>query len=144
MLADGAAAPDFSAKDASGAPFRLSEGAGHTRVVYFYPKDETPGCTKEACAFRDAFGEYQRRGVLVFGVSRDTEESHRKFREQHQLPFYLAADENGDIEKAYGAPEHLGVTSRVTFLVDPSGKISHVWDKVDPVVHANDILALVK
>jgi peroxiredoxin Q/BCP len=144
MLPQGAMAPDFVAKDADGAPFRLSQGAGHPRVVYFYPKDETPGCTKEACAFRDAWAEYQKRGILVFAVSRDTEESHRRFREQHHLPFYMAADVNGDIQKAYGAPGHLGVTSRVTFLVDDAGKVTHVWEKVDPAVHASDVLAAVK
>jgi peroxiredoxin Q/BCP len=141
LLPVGATAPDFAATDAFGKPVRLSETAGHLRVVYFYPKDETPGCTKEACGFRDAFDEYKKRGIALFGVSRDSEESHRKFREHHSLPFFLAADPSGDVQRAYGVPGHLGIASRVTFLVDANGKVSHVWEKVDPAVHSAEVLA---
>ncbi|HVU05016.1 MAG TPA: peroxiredoxin [Polyangiaceae bacterium] len=144
MLPPGSVAPDFVARDAAGAPVRFSSLAGHPRVVYFYPKDETPGCTKEACAFRDAFAEYEKRGVVVFGVSRDSEASHEKFRKAHALPFLLAADESGEIQRAYGAPGHLGVTSRVTFLVGADGRVQEVWEKVDPAAHAADVLAAVK
>lgn len=144
LLSAGASAPDFTGRDAFDKPVRLSETAGRPRIVYFYPKDETPGCTKEACAFRDAFEEYKKRGVALFGVSRDTEESHRKFRENHQLPFFLVADPNGDVQRAYGVPGHLGFASRVTFLVDASGKILHVWEKVDPAVHSAEVLAELK
>jgi peroxiredoxin Q/BCP len=144
LLPAGAVAPDFTGRDVFDKPVRLSETAGRPRVVYFYPKDETPGCTKEACAFRDAFEEYKKRGVALFGVSRDTEESHRKFRENHQLPFFLVADPSGDVQRAYGVPGHLGVASRVTFLVDGSGKILHVWEKVDPAVHSAEVLAELK
>jgi peroxiredoxin Q/BCP len=144
LLPIGMAAPDFTARDAFDKPLRFSETAGHPRVVYFYPKDETPGCTKEACAFRDAFDEYKKRGVALFGVSRDSEESHRKFRENHQLPFYLAADPNGDVQRAYGVPGHVGYASRVTFLVDANGKVLHVWEKVDPAVHSSEVLAELK
>ena len=144
LLPVGTTAPDFTGRDALDKPVRLSETAGRPRVVYFYPKDETPGCTKEACAFRDAFDEYEKRGVALFGVSRDTEESHRKFREHHSLPFYLAADPNGDVQRAYGVPGHLGYASRVTFLIDAAGKVVHVWEKVDPAVHSAEVLAGVK
>jgi peroxiredoxin Q/BCP len=145
MLQTGATAPDFTATDASGKPVKLSDAAGHERVVYFYPKDETPGCTKEACAFRDAFKSYTDRGIVLFGVSRDSEESHKKFRESHQLPFALVADESGEVQKAYGVPSKMAVlASRVTFLVDKEGKIEKVWPDVDPGVHAAEVLAAVK
>jgi peroxiredoxin Q/BCP len=144
MLQTGATAPDFTATDASGKSVKLSDSAGHPRVVYFYPKDETPGCTKEACAFRDAFKSYTDRGVVLFGVSRDTEESHKKFRENHQLPFALVADESGAVQKAYGVPSKMGVlASRVTFLVDKDGKVEKVWPEVDPGTHADEVLAAV-
>jgi peroxiredoxin Q/BCP len=144
LLAVGATAPDFGAVDASGAPVRLSQSVGHSRVVYFYPKDETPGCTKEACAFRDAFDRYTAASVVLFGVSRDTEESHKKFRENHKLPFALVADEKGDVQKAYGVPDKFpGIASRVTFLVDKDGKVQHVWENVDPGIHADEVLAAV-
>ncbi len=147
MLPVGSAAPDFAAKDATGKAVRLSDAAGSSRVVYFYPKDETPGCTKEACAFRDAFDQYKARGVVVFGVSRDTEASHDEFRKNHSLPFSLAADPDGTIEHAYGVPElmgHSGIASRVTFLVSKDGHVSYVWKNVDPAIHAAEVLAKVQ
>jgi peroxiredoxin Q/BCP len=144
VLPVGTAAPDFEGRDAAGKTVRLSEFAGKDRVVYFYPKDETPGCTKEACAFRDAFTKYTDRGVVLFGVSRDSEESHAKFREHHSLPFALVADENGSVQKAYGVPSKMGVlASRVTFLIGKDGKVEHVWENVDPGVHAAEVLAAV-
>jgi peroxiredoxin Q/BCP len=145
VLSAGAVAPDFAAHDATGKLVRFSEYAGKDRVVYFYPKDETPGCTKEACAFRDAFDKYSERGIVLFGVSRDSEESHKKFREHHSLPFALAADESGDVQKAYGVPSKMGVlASRVTFLVGKDGKVERVWENVDPGVHAAEVLAAVR
>jgi peroxiredoxin Q/BCP len=144
VLSAGAVAPAFEARDAAGKVVRFSEFAGKSRVVYFYPKDETPGCTKEACAFRDAFDKYGQQGVVLFGVSRDSEESHKKFREHHSLPFALAADENGNVQKAYGVPSKMGVlASRVTFLVGKDGKVERVWENVDPGVHAAEVLAAV-
>jgi peroxiredoxin Q/BCP len=98
LLPLGAAAPDFAAKDASGKVVHLSDFGGSPRVVYFYPKDETPGCTQEACAFRDAYDKYRAKGVVVFGVSRDTEKSHDEFRAAHTLPFPLAADPDGAVQ----------------------------------------------
>jgi peroxiredoxin Q/BCP len=140
MLAVGAVAPDVTAKDPKGHDVKLSDSKGHPAVVYFYPKDGTPGCTSEACAFRDAWNKYQTANVTIIGVSRDSEESHRKFVAEHHLPFPLAADESGAIEKAYGVSSTLGMTSRVTFLIAPDGTIAHVWPDVDPGVHATEVL----
>lgn len=140
MLGPGAVAPDFVAKDPKGHEVRLSDSKGHPAVVYFYPKDGTPGCTSEACAFRDAWNKYEAAHVTIIGVSRDSEESHRKFVAQHQLPFPLAADEDGKIEKSYGVGSTLGMTSRVTFLIGPDGTIVRVWPDVDPAIHATEVL----
>jgi peroxiredoxin Q/BCP len=140
----GTVAPDFAARDANGKAVRLSSFAGSPRVVYFYPKDETPGCTKEACAFRDAYEKYRARGVEIFGVSRDSEASHDAFRAAHKLPFALSADEDGSVQTAYGVPSRLGHAARVSFLVGRDGKVERVFDQVDPVAHAEEVLALVK
>jgi thioredoxin-dependent peroxiredoxin len=141
-LAVGAVAPDLVGTDADGGKQRLSDVKGKLAVVYFYPKDDTPGCTKEACAFRDAFDKYKAAGVTIFGVSRDSEESHRKFRQNHSLPFPLVADESGDVQRAYGVPSKMGImAARMTFLVGRDGKIAHVWPDVDPGVHAVEVLA---
>jgi peroxiredoxin Q/BCP len=144
LLAVGSVAPDFQAKDANGATVRLSSAAGSPRVVYFYPKDETPGCTKEACAFRDAFNDYKSRGIVIFGVSRDSESSHDEFRKTHSLPFALAADESGDIQRAYGVPSRFGHAKRVTFLVGKDGHITYVFPDVDPAAHASEVLAKIQ
>ena len=141
LLPAGASAPDLEARDAAGNPVRLSSLHGKSVVVYFYPKDETPGCTKEACAFRDAFARYDAAGVAIMGVSRDSEESHRAFRAHHALPFPLVADENGSAQAAYGVTSFLGMTSRVSFLVGPDGKVVKVWPDVDPAIHADEVLA---
>lgn len=142
LLSVGASAPDFEARDAHDKPIKLSSVKGKVAVVYFYPKDETPGCTKQACALRDAFDEYEKSGVVIFGVSRDSNESHRKFRQSHQLPFPLAADESGAIQEAYGVPSKLpGMAARVSFLIDRQGKVARVWPDVDPALHAQQVLA---
>ena len=143
LLAVGAKAPDLQAHDATGATVRLSTTPG-TRVVYFYPKDETPGCTKEACAFRDAFDAYTKAGVTIFGVSGDSVESHEKFRKEHDLPFPLGADESGSVAASYGVQTRMGMPQRVTFLVSAKGIITHVFEDVDPGVHADQVLAAAK
>ena len=140
-LQAGAAAPEFTAVTDSGATLRLSELRGKRVVLYFYPKDDTPGCTKEACAFRDAWAKFQTQKVGIVGVSRDSEESHRVFVKKHDLPFPLAADENGEIARSYGVKSTLGVSSRVTFLVTADGKIAKIWPDVDPGIHADEVLA---
>jgi len=137
----GAVAPDVVGTTRDGKSTTLSAARGHAAVVYFYPKDETPGCTKEACAFRDVFDKYEARHITIFGVSRDTEESHREFRAKHSLPFPLVADGDGSIANAYGVSSTFGMTSRVTFLIGPSGTIVRVWPDVDPGIHANEVLA---
>jgi peroxiredoxin Q/BCP len=147
MLAVGAAAPDVEGKDADGRVKKLSAQKGHFAVVYFYPKDETLGCTKEACAFRDAFDKFVKAGVTIFAVSRDDEASHRAFREHQHLPFPMVADTSGAVQRAYGVPSikpDSPLTARVTFLVGPDGKIARVWPKVDPVVNAGEVLDAVK
>lgn len=143
LLPVGSRAPDFNAASADGKNVSLASVHG-PRVVYFYPKDETPGCTKEACAFRDAWERYRKAGATIFGVSRDSEESHRQFREHHNLPFPLASDENGEIQKSYGVPSRLGMAARVTFVVDSKGIIQHVFEHVDPAVHADEVLAVIR
>jgi thioredoxin-dependent peroxiredoxin len=145
MLAVGAQAPELRGRDAAGQPVTLSQQRGKPAIVYFYPKDGTPGCTKEACAFRDAFDRYTQQGIVIFGVSRDSEASHVEFRKEHSLPFPLVADESGELQKAYGVPSMFVVmSSRVTFLVDKQGRIAKVWPDVDPGVHANEVLAAAK
>ncbi len=140
LLTIGTPAPDFEGRNADGSAVRMSTTAG-TRVVYFYPKDETPGCTKEACAFRDAFARYSAAGITIFGISGDSQESHDAFRTQHQLPFPLVADENGTVAASYGVPTRVGMPSRITFVVDRAGKIARVFENVDPAVHADEVLA---
>jgi len=144
LLPVGALAPNFEARDAKGGRVMLADAGGSHRIVYFYPKDGTPGCTKEACAFRDAYDEYRTRGVVIFGVSSDSEESHEAFRKTHSLPFPLAADPGGAIQRAYGVPSRLGFASRVSFLVGKEGRVERVWKDVDPLVHARDVLSAVK
>lgn len=141
LLPVGAPAPDLEGKTRDGKTLRLSTATDKVKVVYFYPKDDTPGCTKEACAFRDSFAKYEQAGIVVFGVSKDSQESHEAFAKKHELPFYLTADETGAIVKAYGVGTTLGMPSRVTFVVGRDGKIAKVFPNVDPAVHADEVLA---
>jgi peroxiredoxin Q/BCP len=141
-LTIGAKAPDFSARDASGKRFTLSYLQGKAAVVFFYPKDGTPGCTKEACAFRDNFNEYERRGATLIGVSSDSESSHDKFRTEHKLPFALASDEDGAIANAYGVKRFAGLTARVTFVIGKDGLVLKVFPDVDPGIHAQEVFAV--
>jgi peroxiredoxin Q/BCP len=110
-------------------------------VLYFYPKDDTPGCTKEACAFRDRMADYERAGIRVYGVSLDSPESHRRFREKHSLNFPLLTDEGGRASEALGVlREHRKSANRVTFLLDPELRIAKVYPEVSPETHADEIL----
>jgi thioredoxin-dependent peroxiredoxin len=143
LLTVGSEAPDFEGHAADGTAMRLSDARGRWVVVYFYPKDDTPGCTRQACAFRDAFARYAERDIVVFGVSRDDRESHERFQEKHRLPFPLVADESGAVQRAYGVPSRLNMSRRVTFLVQPTGRIAHVWPEVDPGVDAREVLEAV-
>src|SRR5262245_50328100 len=145
LLPVGSMAPEVVGEDAAGNPVKLSEQRGKMAVVYFYPKDGTPGCTKQACAFRDAFDKLQKAGVIVFGVSRDSVASHREFRKQHSLPFAMVSVESGELMTASGLPsKFLIMSDRVTFLIDEQGKVAQVWPEVDPAVDAERVLAAAK
>ncbi len=147
MVATGQKAPDFEALDAKGETVKLGDFAGRKVVLYFYPRDDTPGCTIEACAFRDDLAKFKKAGVEVLGVSMDSVESHQKFAEKFGLPFRLLADPDGKIVKAYGVygektfygKKFMGVF-RTTFLIDETGKIARIWEKVKPEGHAKEVL----
>jgi peroxiredoxin Q/BCP len=139
-LAVGTKAPTFTTQDTSGKTVSLENYAGKTVILYFYPKDDTPGCTKEACSFRDNYSAYQDKDITVFGVSMDDVASHQKFTEKFNLPFPLLADTNGAIAKAYGV-DGGGYAKRVTFVIDGTGKVAKVYDTVKTDTHASDILA---
>lgn len=148
MLAVGEKAPDFELMDQTGKKHRLGDYAGKWVVLYFYPKDDTPGCTKEACAFRDSYVDLKKQGVVVLGVSKDTVTSHDKFAKKYALPFPLLADEEKHVIKAYeawGVKKFMGRefegTLRVSYLIDPMGKIHKAYAKVKPATHAQKILA---
>jgi len=123
-------APDFVLPDRTGKMVRLSEFRGRKAVVlYFYPKDDTPGCTKESCAFRDSYQDFQDAGAEVIGVSSDSAESHGRFAAKHRLPFTLLADQGGQVRKRYGVPATLGLLpGRVTFVIDRGGVVRHVFN----------------
>lgn len=139
-LAVGTAAPDFSVKDTTGNTVSLADFAGKTVVLYFYPKDDTPGCTKEACSFRDHYEDYQGKDMVVLGVSMDDQASHQAFTEKFSLPFPLLADTEGQITQAYDVDKG-GRPRRVTYVIDGSGTITRVYDNVKTETHATDILA---
>jgi peroxiredoxin Q/BCP len=140
-LSVGSDAPAFTAKDTDGKTVSLSDFAGKTVVLYFYPKDDTPGCTKEAQSFRDNYAEYQGKDMVVLGVSQDDQASHKKFTEKYGLPFQLLADTDGAITKAYDV-DGGGYAKRVTYIINGNGKITHVDEKVKTDTHAQDILAI--
>jgi peroxiredoxin Q/BCP len=139
-LAVGTQAPGFSVKDTNGNTVSLSDFTGKTVVLYFYPKDDTPGCTKEACSFRDSYSAYQGKDIVVLGVSMDDEASHQQFTSKFNLPFPLLADVNGIITNAYDVAGG-GYAKRVTYVIDGDGKIIKVYDSVKTDTHASDILA---
>ncbi len=141
-------APDFTLQTDEGEEVSLSDYRGRTVVLYFYPKDDTRGCTKEACAFRDAFEEYEKRGVVVLGVSPDDVKSHVRFKSKYDLPFTLLADPDHEVAETYGVwveksmygRKYMGV-ARVTFLIDGEGRVAKVFPNVKPEGHAEEILA---
>jgi thioredoxin-dependent peroxiredoxin len=141
LLVAGAEPPqDLRAMDQNGVEHRLADERGHPVVVFFYPKDGTPGCTAEACAFRDVWTEYEAAKVQVFGVSTDDQASKAEFAEEHGLTFPLLADPDGRWVDAFGVGTTLGMASRVTFLLDADGKVAKVYPDVDPGVHARQVL----
>lgn len=141
-LSVGTDAPQFTAKDTNGNTVSLSQFAGKTVILYFYPKDDTPGCTRQAQSFKAAYDEYTAKDIVVLGVSRDDEASHQKFTEKYGLPFQLLADVDGAITQAYDV-DGGGYAKRVTYVIDGNGKISHVDGTVNTASHAQDILVTI-
>jgi len=142
LLAPGAAAPDFMALDQEGAPraLRLLRGR-RPMVLFFYPRDGTPGCTEEACAFRDAWSRLTAAGAVVVGVSTDDVAAHRRFAQEHQLPFPLLSDPDGEALALYGVPTRMGMAARVTFVIDRQGRVARVFPDVDPAVHVGAVVS---
>lgn len=139
-LAVGSDAPAFTAKDTNGNTVSLSDFKGKTVVLYFYPKDDTPGCTKQACSFRDASEDYKSKDVVVLGVSADDEASHQAFTQKYNLNFPLLADTDKTLIKAYDV-DGGGYAKRVTYVIDGNGKITNVDSNVSTSTHAGDVLA---
>ncbi|HKB93932.1 MAG TPA: thioredoxin-dependent thiol peroxidase [Gaiellaceae bacterium] len=149
MVREGDEAPDFTLRSDAGEDVTLSALRGKPVVLYFYPKDDTPGCTTQACGIRDAWDEFERAGAVVLGVSPDDERSHVKFRDKYDLPFTLLADTGHEVadaygvwgEKAYMGRKYMGV-SRSTFVIDAGGTVKKVFPAVKPATHADDVLAV--
>ncbi|HEX7175260.1 MAG TPA: thioredoxin-dependent thiol peroxidase [Pyrinomonadaceae bacterium] len=147
MITEGGQAPDFATRDTDGNEVSLSDFRGQKVVLYFYPKDDTPGCTKQACSIRDSFSEFEERGIKVLGVSLDDQASHRKFADKYELPFTLLADTDHSVADAYGVygekefmgKRYMGV-DRKTFLIDEQGRIRKVFNKVNVEEHADEVL----
>lgn len=146
MLAIGQQAPDFTLFDQDGVQQSLKDYRGKWVLIYFYPKDDTPGCTKEACSLRDDFPAFSKLNAQIFGVSADTVASHKKFVTKYKLPFTLLADPEKGMLKAYGVwgkkkfmgREYEGI-SRSSYLIDPEGKVQKVYEKVNPLTHADEV-----
>jgi len=144
----GDVAPGFTVATNGAGKISLADYLGKNVILYFYPKDDTPGCTKEACAFRDGFADFKKRGAVILGVSTDPVKAHDKFVVKFKLPFLLLADEDKQIVEAYGVwgektfmgRKYQG-THRVTFLIGPDGKIKNIWPQVKPEEHAAEVLA---
>jgi len=147
MLEVGKKAPDFKAKTDGGGEIRLSKLKGRKVVLYFYPKDDTPGCTKEACGFRDELPRFEKLDAEVIGVSEDSVARHDRFKAKHQLPFTLAADADGEVCEAYGTwvekslygRRYMGI-DRATFLIDETGVVRRIWRKVKVTGHVEEVL----
>jgi thioredoxin-dependent peroxiredoxin len=143
MIAEGTAAPDFEAETDDGRPVKLSELRGKPVVLYFYPKDDTPGCTAQACGIRDSYGEFRSRGVEIFGVSADDADSHREFRDKYQLPFPLLVDDSHALAAAFGVEtSDRGFYKRSTVVIDAEGHVAKVLENVDPATHVDDVLSI--
>ncbi len=147
MIDEGTVAPDFELASDDGSAVRLSDLRGKPVVLYFYPKDDTPGCTAQACGIRDAWGEFEERGAVVLGVSPDSETSHVRFKEKYGLPFTLLADEDHAVSEAYGvwveknmAGKHYMGVERSTFVIDADGNVRTVMRRVKPDTHTEQVL----
>jgi thioredoxin-dependent peroxiredoxin len=148
MIEEGKPAPDFALTSDTGETVKLSDFRGKPVVLYFYPKDDTPGCTAQACGIRDDYGSFAENGAVVLGVSRDDEASHVKFKEKYSLPFTLLSDPDHEVAEQYGVwgerksygKTYMGI-ERSTFLIDPEGNVTKVMRRVKPDTHAQDVLA---
>jgi thioredoxin-dependent peroxiredoxin len=148
VVREGEPAPDFTLRSEAGEDVTLSDLRGRTVVLYFYPKDDTPGCTKQACSFRDAYAEFEERGVTILGVSPDTEADHVRFKEKYRLPFTLLADPEHEVAESYGVwveKTMYGKTSmgikRSTFVIDADGNVAKAMSGVKPEGHADQVLS---
>ncbi len=151
MLPAGRKAPSFSLLDQNEEKHTLKQYLGQWVLIYFYPKDSTPGCTKEACSIAEVYTDFERLGVKVLGVSKDTPRSHQKFAEKYHLPFTLLSDPEMQMIEKYGALKEKKMfgravrgTHRISYLIDPAGKIAKVYPSVDPANHALELLADIK
>ncbi|MCX8058573.1 MAG: thioredoxin-dependent thiol peroxidase [Spirochaetes bacterium] len=147
LLKENEIAPDFSLPDENGQINRLSDFRGKTVVLYFYPKDDTPGCTKEACSFRDYFSQIIQKGAVVIGISKDSKKSHEKFKIKYNLPFILLSDEKGEVIKLYNSLGEKNIFGkkiygilRKTFIIDKNGVIKKIFDNVTPEEHGKEVL----
>jgi len=138
MIKQGDQAIDFLAIDQNNQEHKLTDYRGNWVLLYFYPKDNTPGCTKEACAIRDVFSEFKKANVIVLGVSKDSVNSHQKFAQKYQLPFTLLVDKDKEISKKYQAE---GLFKRISYLINPQGNIAKIYPKVKPEEHAQEVLS---
>jgi len=151
VVEEGKPAPDFELKTDDGETLRLSDLRGKQVVLYFYPKDDTPGCTTQACGIRDAYGEFERAGAVVLGVSPDSERSHVKFRDKYELPFTLLADEDHHVAEEYGVwgekkfagKTYMGI-NRSTFVIAEDGTVKRVLHDVKPATHADEVLGALR
>ena len=151
MVEEGKPAPDFELQSDSGETVKLSDLRGKQVVLYFYPKDDTPGCTTQACGIRDVYGEFEREGAVVLGVSPDDERSHVKFRQKFDLPFTLLADVDHTVadeygvwgQKSFAGKKYMGV-SRSTFVIGEDGSVKRVMHDVKPATHADEVLATLR
>lgn len=140
-------APAFELVDEKGSVHKLSDYKGEWLVIYFYPKDDTPGCTKEACTIGEVYDEFEKMGVTVLGISKDSPASHDKFKAKYHLPFVLLSDESTEVIQKYGAWQERSMygrkfmgTARITYIIDPEGAVAKVYPKVDPATHASQLL----
>lgn len=142
---NGSMAPAFMLQNQDGRVRTLAEYGGRAVVLYFYPRDATPGCTTEACAFRDVWAQFESANAVVLGVSTDDVASHRAFQQEHRLPFDLLADTDGTVARAYGVPVNpLGMAARMTFVIGPDGRMARAFRDVDPGVHADQVLEVLR
>jgi peroxiredoxin Q/BCP len=141
MLTQGQEAPDFALPDEKGEIHTLHQYQGNWLLLYFYPKDDTPGCTKEACSLRDHALQYEKNDTIVIGISSDSGESHKRFIAKYKLPFLLLSDKGKKVITAYGAANENGGTKRISYLIGPDGIIEKTYSQVNPTTHAQEVLA---